>query len=577
MNQSVDVSEIISSFKVLVSNKRPGNRDRHAAHNQAAPEARNSYRKKGKQSQSAEPLGRKLRDPREKGHLEHGLHTAIVDHPVLLHTPDLYAGGLYLDAILNKLGLPFYRINDFGYITVQGSTIKITLVEIEQAAKPVFHSKIIDSHRFQSETEAAVDQVRQWKEKLQSKSRQHTVLANLKPLFEHYPVELFDKNEDPHLWVRIEFSYVLIVGDELPSNTQHRDLIDNLYINENILFMTYPMMLEIVERAPHHKNVLKIGAPGVEIITAQNPDSLGSDPGRLLSRQASDPFGIKLAGFGHPSYRQQDEVMHPAHTKQAFYRSKGDCEKPGCLNKVVSDQGLNAMLMPIYNNYGERSKGHRMSDYKNVALCCPYHTRLGFNDGERIALGDPHPLNHAIQKRGGYRHHLDMAGTQFIHTWIQGIPDALIQALEINPVTELALAEQIRSCAFALKSLPKWSRILLERIAKDFYGARYYSPIIRSQQALQDIPSYWFLLRAGLIRLNPMARPGKEVEPTIFSRELIEKIDSLFGDRALFAFSHLFWADAAGLSNELKRARKLKIKSAFSSGGPSSHPYRAWL
>ena len=579
MNQSVDVAEIIASFKVLVNNKRPGRRYGNEARNLAIPEPRNAFKIKGKQSQSVEPLGRKLHEPREKGHLEHGLHTAIVTHPVLLHTPELYAGGLYLDSILNKLGLPFFRINDFGYITVQGSTVKITLVEIEQAAKPVFHNKITARHHFQSETEEAIGQVRQWQDKLKSESRKRTVLANLKPLFEHYPIELFDENEDPYPWVRIEFGYVLVVGNEIPSHDQHRDLIDDLYINENILFMTYPMMIGMVEQGPHHKNVLKIGAPGIEIITAQNPQSLGSDPQRL-SRQSNDPFGIKLAGFGHPAYQPQENVMNPSNAKQAFYRSKGNCEKTGCINKVVSEHGIHAMLMPIYNAYGEHSRGHRMTDAKNIALCCPMHTRLGFNDGERIALGDLHPLNHAMQKSGAYRHDLDIAGTQFMNDWIQGIPDALIEALDINPVTEQALTEQIKSCALALRSLPKWPQLLLENIAKDYYGARYATRIDRSKQAIEKNRNYRFLLRAGLIRVNPLSPPGKEIEPTIFSRELIERIDDTFGERAFFAFSNIFCANTPGLFRDLERARKGRVNLGFASGKPQvspSSPFRAWF
>lgn len=563
MEQSGDFTQVIRAFRDQVSIK-PWKKFAAPEDKGASRETTNRFRKQGLESQNEKP-GRVKNPPTrphqqeecvETSHVEQKLHDMIVANPVLLHTPDLYAGGLYLDSILNKQDLGFSRKNDFGYITVQGYTIKITLVEIEQSAKLVFHNKLEDRSKFRCETEKAVGQVKQWQDKLKSTSRQKAFLANLKPLFDHYPLALFSDDEEPLPQVKLEFSYVLVVGNERPTHRQHQDLIDDLYVTHNILFMTYPMMIELVEQAPQQKNVLTVCAPGVAIKTLHQPESLGPAPHNGLGRAIDDPFGIRLAGLGHSHSLTFKHVMNPGHIKQVFYRAGGVCEKPGCSNSLVSDVGTRATMMPIYNAYGPKSTSLRIMERNNTALCCPFHTRLNFNDGERIALGDPHPLGNSMKKSGAYRAHLDIAGTRYMNAWVKGIPDQLIAALEINPIREPDLAEQIRSCALALSSLPKWPQILLQRIVRDYYRARYINPVDRSMQALKKNPNFDFLLRAGLIRVNTKAQAGKEIEPTIFSRALIERIDKLFGERAMFAYPYLFTASPGGIAKELFRLRR---------------------
>jgi hypothetical protein len=563
MEQSDDFTQVIRAFRDQVSIK-PWKKFAAPEDKGTSRETTNRFRKQGLESRNGKPgwLNNPPTKPHqqevfvETSHVEQKLHDMIVANPVLLHTPELYAGGLYLDSILNKQDLGFFRKNDFGYITVQGYTIKITLVEIEQSAKLVFHNKLEDRSKFRSETEKAVGQVKQWQDKLRSISRQKAFLANLKPLFDHYPLALFSDDEEPLPQVKLEFSYVLVVGNERPTHRQHHDLIDDLYVSHNILFMTYPMMIELVEQAPQQKNVLTIGAPGAVVKTLHQPDSLGPDPHNGLGRAIDDPFGIRLAGLGHSYYLTLEHVMNPGHIKQAFYRSEGICEKPGCVNSLLSDVGISATMMPIYNAYGQKSAGLKIMERNNTALCCPFHTRLSFNDGERIALGDFHPLSHAMQKRGAYRADLDIAGTRYMNAWVEGIPDQLIAALEINPIKEPDLAEQIRGCALALRSLPIWSQNLLEKIVRDYYCARYANYIDRSIQALHKNRNFDTLLRAGLIRINTKAEGGKEIEPTILSRALIERIDTLFGERAMFAYSYLFTASASGIAKELFRLRR---------------------
>ena len=97
-----------------------------------------------------------------------------------------------MDAIIDKLALPFRLVCDFCYITVQTRTIKITLVEIEQAAKKVFHNPLPKRNQFQCKTEEAICQVREWKTELRRASAREELLASLRHLFPHYPLDLFD-------------------------------------------------------------------------------------------------------------------------------------------------------------------------------------------------------------------------------------------------------------------------------------------------------------------------------------------------------------------------------------------------
>lgn len=580
MEDSRDLTKIISAFRVQTCVKRWKKSDINSS-DIVKKDPQNTYTQKGLKSQRAKsgrhasPLPEKseqIASP-EVSHVEQKLHEMIVANPVLLHTPELYAGGLYMDSILNKQDLGFFRKNDFGYITAQGYTIKITLVEIEQAAKRVFHNKLEDRTKFRSETLGAIAQVKQWQDKLRAPSRQKAFLSNLKPLFDHYPLELFSEDEEPLPRVTIEFSYMLVVGNERPIYDQHQALIDDLYINDNILFMTYAMMIEQVEKCPYPKNVLTIGAPGVSLKTLHRPESLGH--GLMpLSLPLSDPFGIKLAGLGHPLQQPHELVRAPGMLKKAFYRSKGLCEKPGCGNPLITNSGIQARLCPIYNNIDDNYHLVRTRyELNNVALTCPSHNPMEFNDGARFIIGKEHPLNTTMKKRGPYRHELDVAASLFCEGWIKGIPESVVAALEVDAVQDGALVEQINLCALALRSLPILSERVLRNIVEIHYGARHARKLDRSPALIESNPEWRFLFKAGLIRINHKAKAGSEVEPTIFSRELVEWIEKKFHKFSSFGFIFLCSASEKGLSQYMKRARKEMVSQDFAYGKHPVQPF----
>lgn len=573
MEQSADFTQIIRAFRDQVSIK-PWKKFSAPEDNGSPRETTNRFRKQGLESQNDKASRLKnppqeLKRPEEcveTTHREQKLHDMIVENPVLLHTPELYAGGLYLDSILNKQDLGFFRKNDFGFITAQGYTIKITLVEIEQAAKRVFHNKLEDRTKFRSETKGAIAQVKQWQEKLRAPSRQKSFLANLKPLFDHYPLELFSEDEEPLPNVTIEFSYMLVVGNERPTYHQHQTLIDDLYINDNILFMTYPMMIEQVEKCPYPKNVLTIGALGVSLKTLHRPASLGH--GLMpLSLPIEDPFGIKIAGLGHHLQQPSELAMAPGMLKKAFYRSGGFCEKPGCGHPLITDLGVQARLCPIYNAFDDDYLLVRTQyELNNVALTCPSHNPVEFNNGVRFAIGKEHPLNAAMKKRGPYRHELDVAANLFCESWIKGIPESVVAALEVDAVRDAALVEQIKVCALALRSLPRLSEAVLRNIVEVHYGAQYASKLNRSPELIDSNSAWRFLFKAGLIRINHKAKAGDEIEPTIFSRELIELIEKKFHKYSFFGFAYLCSASEKSLTRYMKRAKEEVVIQDFAYG-----------
>ncbi|WP_447902983.1 Shedu anti-phage system protein SduA domain-containing protein [Pseudomonas serbica] len=263
-----EIQTIVSSFIDLINTPIPSKAGKKRVEQKEAPSPKNAYKLKGSKAQLPReaPKNSYAISLEERGdnHHEKHLQKAIIDNPFLLHTPELYAGGLYLDSLLNQLRLPFSRITDFCYLTTQERTIKITLVEIEQSAKRVFTRDVLGGKYFHKDTTDAIDQVKDWQKHLHADCHRSSLLANLSRLFVNYPLQLFLPSGDPHPLTRIELSYLLIVGNEMP-NEKQQELIDNLYVNDNILFMSYPMMLAIMNRDYRQKNVLSMKARAIEV------------------------------------------------------------------------------------------------------------------------------------------------------------------------------------------------------------------------------------------------------------------------------------------------------------------------
>lgn len=568
---NVDVQAALAAFKVRINVKGPRRNlpssDDDECFSETLPVSTNAYIAKGAAFQASKKAPVRpeasLKNRSRGAWVESHLHEAIRNNPFLLHTPELYAGGLYMEAILDKLPLPFGLVTDFCYITVQTRTIKITLVEIEQAAKKVFNNPLLKRNQFQCKAEEAVCQVREWQSGLRRSSAREEMLSRLRHLFHHYPLELFDQDGKPLSTTKIDIGYVLVVGNEMPTHQAHQDLIDNLYINEGIIFMTYPMMLAQVEASIHHKNTLTVGVRKTTIETLHRPDSLGTAihwvGGQLFpSLPADDPYGVRLAGLGHYLGSKYASVHNPADTKKLVYRSAGVCEMPGCCNAVVSGGTVTGSISAIYDprlDYTQVFERYRLD---NVALICDQHPGGTHGDFKWAYESDlPHPMTNQLMARGPYSLDLDRAATHWVASWVRDVPDALANAVELSQEHHPELYRQVVESALSLRCLPRLSRSMLWQITLDYYECPH-STFRRSAELAKQAPVK-HLIKAGLIRVNLLAKPGKEVEPVIFSRELIDHCYRLFSPRSIFGFYALFNGSPQRVVSEVARARNQSL------------------
>ncbi|NJJ56228.1 Shedu anti-phage system protein SduA domain-containing protein [Pseudomonas sp. B14(2022)] len=549
-----EIQNIVSSFINLINTPMPSKPGKKRIEQKEAPSSKNAYKVRGSQAQRPKeaPKSSYVINLEERGddHHEKHLQKAIIDNPFLLHTPELYAGGLYLDSLLNQLRLPFSRITDFCYLTTQGRTIKITLVEIEQSAKRVFTRDVLGGEYFHKDTIDAIDQVKDWQKHLNATCHRNSLLTNLSRLFVNYPLQLFLSSGDPHPWTRIELSYLLIVGNEMP-NEKQQELIDNLYINDNILLMSYPMMLATMNSDYRRKNVLSMKAKAIEALTLQVPESLAFNV-HCPDLPSDDPYGIRTAALGRAWQLDPQSVTNAGEIKKALYRSKGLCEKLTCGRPLIVDGRVEAKLTRIFNRHGELKEVKNWNHTYNVALVCPEHEK-GFNDGSPYTFGHYHPLKERMSRRGPYRHELDLASVQLTEQWLEDLKPDLLSVLDINPDTECRLAAQVTDVALSLRKLTMQQRMVLEHITRNHYRTPGSSRCKRMADTALTHPIWNSLLRARLIHINKDAVEDKQVEPALFSHELMRKFEARFRDRAFYALNALLHASPSRLKYQLGR------------------------
>jgi hypothetical protein len=561
MCEQIDYAKAFSDFRKLIEVTRP-RKVKQSARASKSVSVSNPHRVKGAEFKNRR-ISSKVAETQEKhvkdAHHEKYLHEAIVRYPFLLYTPELYSGGLYLESLINKLSLHKGHITDFVYVTVQDCTIRVTLVEIEQAAWRVFDKDALGRAIFHSDTKKPLSQVSDWQKELSSSFGREALLWKLESIFRGYPYPIFSQGKDPKLMVRLDIGYVLIMGNELPQSEEQQKLIDQLYLEDNILFMTYPTMLAESERHVAARNVISVGTYGATVKSACNPDALhpifpvpGGD--------SYDPHGVKRYGLGHNNSSQPTSIAQPLQLKKAFYRSQGLCEKDGCQASLFEGGEFVGRLVWIFNQISPEVNTRKIKkpsdDLDHFALACPLHSgMLSFNDGQWRCFGEEHPLDSQMILRQGYRAGLDTASQDFVRRRIENISAEIIEALEIDPVIDPELARQIHHCALALKSLPYHSKVLLRQVLQNHYQSQYPPNVNRSLEVAERSLHWYFLWSFGMVRYNPSASRYKQMEPIIFSKALIDRVDMLFGDRACFAFAELCSASGRGLRRELKRFR----------------------
>jgi hypothetical protein len=341
---------------------------------------------------------------------------------------------------------------------------------------------------------------------------------------------------------------VLVVGSETISTQVQQQMVDDLYLQENILLMTYPMLVEQLKTKITTKNMLKVGPKGVDALTIGAPDQLlskGPDVG-LPRLPDNDPFGIKMAGLGRALHasRSARSVGHPESFKRVFYRSEGRCEHAGCLDQVIQNGVFSGHLAHIYNNIGNDSKPETYSHIEFVGLFCSEHVK-NLNNGHRYTLGQYHPLNVALAQRKAYRPALDAAASICSDSWPSNASKQILEVLCIDADLEPQLAQDVHQWSTAVISLPDSCQWLLHRIVREYFTP----PCSRSRLDWNRID---YLRRAGVISVTAVDPTTNLVAPKVFSQPFIDRVRNTFRDRTPLAIEALCRANAYTLSQQLE-------------------------
>jgi hypothetical protein len=479
---------------------------------------------------------------------ERRLQEKIVKHPFLLHTPELYMGGVLMDAVVEEFRMPSGHKPDYVYLSAHNQVIRITLVEIERASAQVFNKKSRVAV-FHGDTNKGIEQVREWQEWLRSTDCQKSLLISLQPLLEKYPIPLFTPAGNVGKSTQIEIGYVLVVGNEAIDTDDKQRLVDDLYIREKILFMTFPQMLAQVEQRLQHKHMIKILLRDVPVQT----QGIGLPP---FGDTSPDPLGVKMAGLGvrFDSTSSKDGCFHPERIREIFYRAQGRCEMPGCQAPIVYDGRMCGHFSPIYNYYPDQCK-RPFSDLlrpEYTALVCNEHRVI--NGDEISALGSNHPMSDALTIRRPYRPDCDSQLLSFMSQWMETVSNDIVSRLKLVEGADTKLMSELRVWTRALISLPWTVRPSFQRFVQDHFAKGRYSRIDRSVTTYQRDYAFCYLMKAGLVRINRDAAQHEQIEPTILSQELIDMITHRAGNYALFALADLCSGSGYDMARQFARA-----------------------
>jgi hypothetical protein len=517
----------------------------------SAPESKNPIKAQGKAYANRHRKLQGRSGSIAKSEKEQEIHEIIRDNPILLHTPELYSGGLYLNAVVSKHRLPCLLVPDFLYITVHNRVIRFTLVEIEKPAHGVFSGS-----SFMAGVNTGLTQVRKWITHMEPRAQREALLLNLKGLFEHYPIELFTADGSVSKNTQIEMGYVLIVGSETIESDLQQKMVDELYLKEGILFMTYPMMVEQVKRHPLPKNMLKSGPHGISAFKLDSPE-IFLRKGPYIGHERledNDPYGITTGALGWKIYkvRLREYSRHPESMKEIFYRANGQCEHPECAERIVQDGEVHGNLGRIYNMFEKASDVSQLWNTDYTPLLCPKHREASNATYPPCSLFSDHPMKLALQARRPYRPHLDAELSICLAKWRDSIGQSVLNILEIDQKLEPGFAAQIHEWMLAVTSLPwQWAMLLKDLVLDHFQIIRWYE-VSRAEKMLDSHPGWRYLLRAGLIRVNPSARAHLKIEPNVFSRAFIDRVLEKFPENGYVALADVCTANVYKLASRGK-------------------------
>lgn len=537
--------QILSEFSEIVHEHVSLPRKIAAKHTAQPPQSSNHYSVLGRQTSekapssapNADARSEKLARIKKNGHNEGALHKAIEKHPFLLRTPELYVGGLYLNSILTERCLPSNLRPDFMYATAQGTVIKLVFVEIKSSKFNAFNGQYENRNVFHDDTIKPLAQVRGYKRSLKKHGVINVLLQNLEVLFERYPIRILDDNGALNPGIQIETGFMLVMGaDELNAPWKQK-LIDDLYLREGILMMTYPMMMNEVSQEEEVKNCLKVLTRSVEPVSIHKPDLLLVKVPSLNTEHAPlhdpDPYGVTMAGLGWPraGAHRREEALYPQSLVSIFHRAQGQCERQDCTNPIVREGSFAGGLSSIYNFMKPRQP-YLPALIEHMGLFCNEHCQ-DVNEGERYPMDRLHPLRASLGLRRGYRFETDREREVFLKQAIAQRTEAFCCPLGIDPISHPDIYVRIGQRLAALISLPIDLHQKMSAIVSQYYGID--RPVHTYQQPLVDIENdhdVKRLLQAGMIELEAAEGGSTRIRPTVIDQALIQMILEKFAHQA---------------------------------------------
>lgn len=544
--------QILENFDATVHERLSLTQEIAAKNSNQPLTASNRYHKQALNQRLKEPSATKRRGPKSgkqpkttRGfHNEGRLQKKIEAHPFLLRTPELYAGGLYLDSIITQHTLPSRLRPDFLYATTQGTVIKLVFVEIKSSKFSVFSTDSQLKGTLHEHTVKPLKQVREYKRTLHKYGATTVLLQNLERLFERYPTKILDTEGKLNPAIRIETSFVLVMGADMPNKPWQQALIDDLYLREGIIMMTYPMMLKEVSQEEEVKNCLKVLARSIKPIAIHKPDLLLAKVPALGTGHASyhdpDPYGVTLAGLGWP--RAGALGVSPQSLVSLFHRSQGRCEHHGCANLIVQEGAFTGGLASIYN-FIKPCLPFKPYLLRHMGLFCSEHHQ-DVNEGERYPVDRPHPLLPRLSATKGYRFQTDRDRQVFLKQFAAQRTEDFCSSLDIDPVNHSDIYPHIGQRLAALTSLPIDLHKKMAAILAQHYGIG--RPVHARDQPSTDIlqdPDMQRLLQAGMIELEGVELEHPRIKPTASDQALIEQIFEKFQHQASVILMGLGFGD----------------------------------
>ncbi len=546
-----------------------------------SPTAQNPIREKGKAYQAKRKLPERPiyhKTPRPPRHNENQIHDLIVDHPFLLFTPRLFEGGLFLESIICKLPIcrqpvwmrKDFRVPDFVYLTISGEAIKVTLVEIESSEQKLFVKRgPVDLH---SDASEGLAQVREWREWMQEEGARTYLLKALSPLLSAYPYPLFHQNGGPSGFINFDVDYLLVVGHDRPHTDAAQAVLDRLYHEENIVVMSYPMMLEAAESQAQATNLLtyKDGhfrlhevlatsqlayAPSIALPhDYEGLDDHDAGNGEDVFQKDRRIFESMFAlgrPYGERKYVHQ--LPHPSARLAISLRSHGFCEYPECHQEIIGAGGFEGANVSL--QWGEDALDwlHATSQ---IMLC---HEHRWLDERERWMLHNSAEMRQKLAFYGPYDWHLDIASQKTAKLlMLQSLQYCMKRIATNFPDASAEVIEDLRQAFLITGPIPPFfqDHLLNKVVDRDCLHATF-----RCAAPTTDSPrdkAVRLLIRFGALELQCNDNGEYGYRQTVVTERLDQWLQESFGEYYRFAVTVIFKHRKEGVLSWAQKATRQK-------------------